>query len=62
MFIGLKDLLSLWGGLKYWKRTDNLWQDHAAWFLFCFYVRCVMCLTFVHDCQILRLTKLQKSD
>ena len=61
MFIGSHDRTVCFhcggGGLKDWKRTDNSWMQHAAWFPFCVYVRCIKGLNFIRDCQILRQIK-----
>jgi len=59
LFIGSNDRSVCFhcGGLKDWKRTEDQWMKHAAWFPFCVYVRYIKGPTFIRDFQILRQTK-----
>ena len=63
MFIGLKDRTFCFhcgGDFKDWKRTDNPWEKHAAWFPFRVYVRYIKGPNIVYDCEILRLTNYKR--
>ena len=44
------------GGLKNWLRTDDPWEEHAAWFPLCVYVTYIMDTAKVNECQKLRET------
>jgi len=44
------------GVLKDWLPTDDPWEEYAAWFPLCVYVRYIMGAAQVNECQKLRET------
>jgi len=37
-----------------WRRTDDSWREHALWFPYCVYVRCI----FIRDCRSLQTQRM----